>query len=98
MHKWALTCFAAVGAVAEGLQLVALMWTTLHLAGSASMVGMVNAFAYVPGVIAGVALRRAFDRGSAITTLSRTNWICVAFSLALAATVITGLPTPALIT
>lgn len=98
MHKWALTCFAAVGAVAEGLQLVALMWTTLHLTGSAWVVGVVNAFAYVPGVIAGVALRRAFDRGSAITTLSRTNWICVAFSLALTATVITGLPTPALIT
>ncbi|MDQ0709879.1 hypothetical protein QFZ52_002531 [Arthrobacter woluwensis] len=98
MHKWALTCFAAVGAVAEGLQLIALMWTTLHLTGSASVVGVVNAFAYLPGVIAGVALRRAFDRGSAITTLSRTNWICVAFSLALAATVMTGLPTAALIT
>lgn len=98
MHKWALTCFAAVGAVAEGLQLVALMWTTLHLTGSASVVGVVNAFAYLPGVIAGVALRRAFDRGSAVTTLGRTNWICVAFSLALAVTVITGLPTPALIT
>ncbi|WP_287902900.1 MFS transporter [Arthrobacter sp.] len=98
MHKWALTCFAAVGAVAEAVQLVALLWTTLHLTGNASMVGVVNAFAYLPGVIAGVALRRAFDRGSAITTLSRTNWVCVAFALALAASVVAEVPVPALIT
>lgn len=98
MHKWALTCFAAVGAVAEAVQLVALLWTTLHLTGSASVVGVVNAFAYLPGVIAGVALRRAFDRGSAVTTLSRTNWVCVAFSLALAASVVAEVPAPALIT
>lgn len=98
MHKWALTCFAAVGAVAEAVQLVALLWTTLHLTGSASMVGVVNAFAYLPGVIAGVALRRAFDRGSAVTTLSRTNWVCVAFSLALAVSVVAEAPVPVLIT
>ncbi|MGO4452653.1 MFS transporter [Arthrobacter sp. RAF14] len=98
MHKWALTCFAAVGAVAEAVQLVALMWTTLHLTGSASIVGIVNAFAYLPGVIAGVALRQAFDRGSAITTLSRTNWVCVVFSLMLAAAVVAEMPVQVLIT
>ncbi|MEZ2370238.1 MFS transporter [Arthrobacter sp. RCC_34] len=98
MHKWALTCFAAVGAVAEAVQLVALLWTTLHLTGSASMVGVVNAFAYLPGVIAGIALRRAFDRGSAVTTLSRTNWVCVAFSLVLAVSVVAEVPVPVLIT
>ncbi|MFJ3958397.1 MFS transporter [Arthrobacter sp. NPDC090010] len=87
MHKWALTSFAALGAVAEAVQLVALMWTTLHLTGSASMVGVVNAFAFLPGVVAGVALRLAFDRGSAIKNLGRTNWVCVGFSLILAVAV-----------
>ena len=87
MRKWVLISFSAVGAVAEAVQLVALMWTTLHLTGSASLVGVVNAFAFLPGVVAGVALRQAFDRGSAITSLSRTNWVCVGCSLVLAGAV-----------
>ncbi|WP_394938450.1 MFS transporter [Psychromicrobium sp. YIM B11713] len=91
MRKWVLIQFAAVTAVAEALQLVALLWSTLSLSGSPVMVGVVNAFAFIPGVVAGVTLKRAFDRGNPLNSLGRTNWVNVICSIGLAIAVLLSL-------
>lgn len=83
MHKWVLVAFAAVTAFAETMQLVALMWTVLTVSGSPALVGVVNAFAFLPGVVVGIMLKRAFDKGSPMRSLARTNWVNVFCSIAL---------------
>lgn len=90
VRKWVLVQFAGMTAMAEGVQLVALLWSTLALTENAFTVGVVNSFAYIPGVIAGVSLKHAFDRGEPFLSLGRTNWVNVLCSVGLAAVALTG--------
>ncbi|WP_433433509.1 MFS transporter [Nonomuraea sp. CA-141351] len=80
---WLLTFFF-LSSVAETLQAVAILWASYELTHNATVTGMVNAAAYVPGIVLGLVLRKRVDAGHASRLLSLTNGALVVGSSALA--------------
>lgn len=70
---------------AETLQAVGILWATFALTHSATLVGVVNAAAYIPGVVVGLVFARHADSGDANRRLSQTNWVLVIGSSTLVA-------------
>lgn len=81
-QRWLLGFYFA-NSCAEILQAVAMVWATYALTGNATLVGVVNAAAYLPGVVMGLYFQRHADKGRAARLLSMTNWVLFTGSLAL---------------
>ena len=80
---WLLAYFL-LSSVAEALQAVAILWASYELTHNATVTGVVNAAAYVPGIVLGLVLRKRVDGGSASRRLALTNWALTGGSAALA--------------
>lgn len=80
-----LLSFFLANSLAETVQVVAMVWATYALTHDARLVGIVNAAAYLPGVVVGLFFQRRADAGSAARLLSMTNWVLFLSSLALTA-------------
>ncbi|GAB2959470.1 hypothetical protein ACFMQL_11650 [Nonomuraea fastidiosa] len=80
---WLLAYFL-LSSVAEALQAVAILWASYELTHNATVTGVVNAAAYVPGIVLGLVLRKRVDGGHASRQLALTNWALAGGSAALA--------------
>ncbi|MFG1697913.1 MFS transporter [Nonomuraea sp. NPDC049309] len=80
---WLLAYFL-LSSVAEALQAVAVLWASYELTHNATVTGVVNAAAYVPGIVLGLVLRKRVDGGHASRQLALTNWALAGGSAALA--------------
>lgn len=75
--------FFFANSFAETLQAVGILWAAFALTDSGVVVGVVNAFAYLPGVVVGVLYRNRADSGDSDRSLARTNRALVVGSTAL---------------
>lgn len=78
--RWLYGFFFAT-ACAETAQVVATLWATYQLTQNATLVGVVNGAAYLPGVLVGLGLMRRVDRGVAVRLLTVTNWAVLVMSV-----------------
>nr|WP_269328331.1 MFS transporter [Kineosporia mesophila] len=89
--------FFSVTSMAEIVQTLGMYWVTYRLTGNATLVGVVNATAYVPAVLAGLVFRRYADRGHASRLLGLTNRVLLIGSLLLTVVWLAGAPVPAMV-
>lgn len=68
---------------AEMTQVVAMVWVTFALTKNATLVGIVNAAIFLPGVVLGLYFQRHADKGDAGSLLKLTNRVLVVASLGL---------------
>lgn len=92
-----LLVFFSVTAMAEIIQTIGMYWATYRLTDNAVLVGVVNAAAYVPAVLAGLVFRRYADRGRAAYLLGLTNQVLLGGSVLLAVVWFLGVAPPAMV-
>ncbi|WP_177180061.1 hypothetical protein [Corynebacterium spheniscorum] len=68
---------------AEMTQVVAMVWVTFALTKNATLVGIVNAAIFLPGVVLGLYFHRHADKGDAGSLLKLTNRVLVVGALGL---------------
>lgn len=80
--RWMVLC-AFSASCAEMTQVVAMVWVTFALTKNATLVGIVNAAIFLPGVVLGLYFQRHADKGDAGSLLKLTNRVLVVGSLGL---------------
>lgn len=80
--RWMVMC-ALSASCAEMTQVVAVVWVTFVLTKNATLVGIVNAAIFLPGVVLGLYFQRHADKGDAGRLLKLTNRVLVVGALGL---------------